>query len=163
VVAVDQTREDMRSFQVGEIIRHTVTSLTPKLKKTRVTVDIRGDAMIEMYGNPGALSQIITNLVINSLIHGYGNRHDVAGHILIELVREPSTVTIRYRDDGAGIAPEHLDQVFKQFFTTNREHGGSGLGLYLVHNIVTKTMNGSIALASEPGKGVCFTMVFPVS
>ncbi len=135
-VAVDQSSGDRRVFELGGYIAEVLFSLRPRLKRTRLTVyvDCAEGLMLDSY--PGAFGQVLTNLVINALVHAYGD--GAVGVIRITAQPEGADrVRIDFMDDGAGIAPEHLPKVFEPFFTTKRGQGGSGLGLHIVFNTVT--------------------------
>jgi len=154
-VSVDQSSEEKRQFNIKEYLREILLSLHPKLKSTKIKVDIECDESIDISGYPGALSQVITNLIINSLTHGY-NKND-EGYIKISVFdNQDDEIIIRYTDDGAGISEEIIDKIFDPFFTTKRGSGGSGLGLYIIFNIVTTKFNGSIKCESSLGKGTTF-------
>jgi signal transduction histidine kinase len=111
---------------------------------------------------PGALAQIVTNLLMNAIAHAYGEGE--VGTLSLR-VEEPGhdTVRITFADDGRGIAPEHIDKVFEPFFTTGRGRGGTGLGLHIVHDLVTNRLRGRIALDSRLGGGTRFTIDLPKS
>ena len=159
-VAVDQSSQDRRSIRLGEYIDEVLLSLNPQLKKTRHQVTLDCDAAIEIDTYPGAISQIVTNLVMNSLVHAYVDGEK--GNIRIAVVNGGDRVLLTYSDDGCGIVPENLSRIFDPFFTTKRGTGGSGLGLNVVYNLVTQTLGGSIRCASEPGYGVRFEIELPL-
>ncbi|MCB0163762.1 MAG: hybrid sensor histidine kinase/response regulator [Anaerolineae bacterium] len=158
-VAVDQSSLEKRSFNLKKYLEETIYNLTPKLKKTRHELTINGDETIMMDSYPGALAQVITNLVLNSIAHAYTNQQ--AGHLCFHLSRNDDKVIIQYADDGAGIPAENLGQIFEPFFTTARSRGGSGLGLHIVYNLVTQKLKGSIYCDSTLGKGTKFTIELP--
>jgi len=160
MVAVDQVSEHRRVFNVKGYIDEILLSLRPKLKKTshRVEVVCDGNLVVESY--PGALSQILTNLIINSLTHGFGPEQ--AGTIRIEVGRTNGTLELRYADNGKGMSAEVRDRIFEPFFTTARSHGSTGLGMHIVFNIVTRTLGGAIVCESEPGQGTSFHVTMPV-
>lgn len=158
-VAVDQTGGERRSFDLGAYVDEILLSLGPRLKKTRVAVATHCPPGIEVYGYPGALSQVLTNLVFNSLTHAFAPDQD--GHILITTTAGDGHVTLTYSDDGKGIALDLQTKVFEPFFTTRRGAGGSGLGLHILHTLVTQTLRGTVRLDSSPGQGVIFTLRFP--
>ena len=105
---------------------------------------------------PGAFSQILTNLMMNSIIHGFENSE--GGLITIDVSLNDQLLRIDYSDNGKGISNEHVSKIFDPFFTTNRNKGGSGLGLNIVYNIVTSQLNGKIHCTSELEKGTKFTI-----
>ncbi len=160
-VAVDQTSQERRSFNLAGYIDETLTSLGPQIKKGahRVEVDCPADLEVDSY--PGALSHIMTNLVINALIHAFDEERP--GTIRVSARRHADQVIMVVADDGKGIAPEHLGRIFDPFFTTRRSSGGSGLGLNVVFNSVTAGLHGSISCESTPGSGTSFIIRFPVS
>jgi len=161
-VAVDQSSLEQRRFSVKEYIEKTLISLAPQIKYTPHQVVVQGDAEIVIQSYPGALSQIVTNLVMNSLTHAY---HGVekAGHLQFDLLQDHDQVIIIYSDDGEGIPKENLPRIFEPFFTTARDMGGSGLGLHITYNLITQNLKGSILCKSEVGIGTKFIITLPQS
>ncbi len=159
-VAVDQSSAEPRLFKLEGYIRDILTSLRPKLKRTRHEIMLDIDDSIELYCDPGLISQIITNLVMNSLHHAFQpnevGRIDISAHTLGD------TLHFSYRDDGQGIEPEILNRLFDPFVTTKRGQGGSGLGTHIIYNLVTQGLGGRIQCTSEVGHGVRFDMTLPM-
>lgn len=166
-ISVDQTNEAERIFYVNQYIDEIIMSLQPKLKKTEVKINIKCDEAIRIKSFPGAFSQIITNLILNSLLHGFEkNKTDnekISGNITIEVLDNKTHLLVKYSDDGVGISPENLENIFDPFFTTKMGKGGSGLGLNILYNIVTKKFKGKITCDSELGNGVLFTFTIPIN
>jgi len=160
MVAADQVSESRRRFNVREYIGQVLLSLRPKLKKTPHRVEVECDEALVIESYPGALSQILTNLILNSLTHAF--RENEAGLIRIEVVKNDGTLNLTYSDDGCGIAPDIQDRIFEPFFTTARAKGSTGLGLHIVFNIVTGTLGGTITCCSAPGQGTTFQVRMPV-
>lgn len=158
-VAVDQASEHKRRFALGDYVAEILLSLQPRLKRTQHVVYTAIPADLWLYCDPGAISQILTNLVMNSLIHGFSEKE--AGRITISAEALPGEVRIVYRDDGRGMPPEVAAHIFEPFFTTRRGQGGSGLGLYLIYTLATQTLEGRIGYATLPGEGVTFTLHIP--
>ena len=158
-MAVDQTGEKKRFFQVKACINEVLLSLSPALKKTRHTVRLECPEGLMFESYPGICSQIITNLVMNALIHAF--EEEDTGEIRIEVTREAPWLTLCFEDNGKGIAAEDRRRIFEPFFTTKREKGGSGLGLAIVSSLVTQQLNGRIECQSTPGKGTCFRIQIP--
>ena len=160
MVAIDQSSEERRRFSLKSYIEEALRSLGPSLRTAacRVTVDCGED--LEIDGYPGAVSQILTNLVMNALLHAFDV--GLGGSIAIT-VRCPTQarVELTFADDGRGIPADVLPKIFDPFFTTRRGNGGSGLGLHIVYNLVTTTLRGTIQAHSEPGRGTRFTLTFP--
>ncbi len=166
-VAVDQSSESRRRFKLYAYLEETLTALRPKFKGTQHTVQIQGDESLILDSYPGALSQIITNLVINSLLHAYSQED--RGSIVIDFQSACSSygkaeeIILSYTDDGMGIPADSKSKIFDPFFTTKRGQGGSGLGLHLVYNLVTQKLQGTIACSSQVGKGTKFTISLPAT
>ncbi|MDR0577890.1 MAG: sensor histidine kinase [Candidatus Accumulibacter sp.] len=160
-IAVDQTDEVRQTIALAAYLKDIIVSLTPRLKKTRIRVTIDCPENLRVITMPGGLSQILTNFVTNSLLHGF--EPDAEGGIVITARAREDAVVLVYTDDGQGIPPDHLHRVFEPFFTTKRGQNGSGLGLSLVYNIVTRNLKGQIEVASAPGKGTSFTITLPDS
>ena len=115
---------------------------------------------IQMDSYPVSLAQVVINLAINSLQHAFSPGG--GGRIVIRAeLREDDEVRIEYSDDGHGIEPALQGRVFEPFFTTRRMVGGSGLGLYIVNQIVTRQLDGSIVLEGSAERGARFVMHFP--
>jgi signal transduction histidine kinase len=160
MVAVDQVSEQRRIFNVKNYIDEILRSLRPKLKKTQHQIEVFCDKDLVIESYPVALSQILTNLLINSLLHAFDPEQ--AGVIRIEAARNNGTLEIRYIDNGKGMPAEIRDRIFEPFFTTARSQGATGLGLHIVFNIVTRTLGGTIVCESAPGQGTSFHLTMPV-
>ncbi|MBN2736768.1 MAG: substrate-binding domain-containing protein [Spirochaetales bacterium] len=159
-IAVDQSNEIKRKFFLKSYLNEIIISLKPRLKQQNPTVTIICDDTIEIMAYPGAISQIITNFIVNSLIHGFKGKQ---GHRIKILIRKKkNSIYLRYFDDGKGISRDHIDKIFNPFYTTNRIQGGTGLGLHLVFNIVTQTLDGTIKCISRYNGGTLFKIIFPV-
>ena len=161
-IAVDQTGGERRSFGVAQYIDEVLLSLRPHLKKSPVLIRVDCPPTLMLDSLPGAFSQVLTNLVMNALLHAF--EPEQSGHIDISVAAINSTqLRLSFSDDGKGIAPELHTRVFEPFFTTRRANGGSGLGLHIVHNIVTQALKGSLTLHSRLGEGTTFTLLLPRS
>ena len=159
-VSVDRVSEQRRSFDLREYLEETVASLRPRLRQTRHRVEIACPPDLVLQGYPGPLAQALSNLLMNSLRHAWSPEE--AGTIRLEArLREGDMVELHYSDDGRGVPPENRDKLFEPFFTTIRGEGGSGLGLYIVYNIVTQTLGGSIDVEGGAARGLVFRLRFP--
>ncbi len=160
-VAVDQSSENSRVFSFAQLMDEILLSMRPKLKKLHHNINLHcaDDLFIETKAGP--INQIMINLIMNSIIHGFEFVDTGQIDIYIEMVGE-GKISIVYKDNGKGI-PEHLrKRIFDPFVTTKRGQGGSGLGMHLVYNLVTQALNGSISITSEESQGVEFQIIFPV-
>ncbi len=158
-VAIDQSSESKRVFNLKVYLEEILLQLSPKLKTTKHTIEVRGDCDLNVNGYPGVFSQIVTNLVMNSLIHAY--EPDEQGYIIFYFRQTGEWLIFEYIDDGRGIPPENLSKIFEPFFTTKRGQGGSGLGLHIVYNLVTQKLGGTIHCESKPGRGTKFIIELP--
>lgn len=159
-VSVDQSSENRRSFNLKRYLEEILLSLNPRIKKTQQRVEIICDDNIEIDSYPGAYAQLFTNLVVNSLTHGFAPSDP--GLIRVEVSRSGDYLHILYSDDGRGMSPEVLERIFDPYFTTRSGSGGSGLGMHIVKTIVTSELQGRIECASEPGNGTRFIITLPV-
>jgi two-component system, NtrC family, sensor kinase len=160
-VAVDQSSSERRGFKVKEYIQEVVLSISPKFKQSLCNVSITGDDAINLYSYPGALAQVITNLINNSILHAY--LPNQVGNISINVQQQCDRVIIEYSDDGSGIDPQIFGRIFDPFFTTARDRGGTGLGLHITYNLVTQKLQGRIDCESKIGKGTLFIVELPTS
>jgi len=159
-VAVDQSSEEQRIFNVKAYLEEILLNLKPKLKRTQHQIQIHGDNKLCLNSYPGAFSQIITNFVINSLLHGYDKGK--AGLITINFQSVENQLILQYQDDGKGMHPDVKERIFEPFFTTKRTQGGSGLGLHIVFNLVTQRLKGQIRVESQLEQGTTFTIELPL-
>ncbi|WP_254795645.1 sensor histidine kinase [Arsukibacterium indicum] len=159
-VAVDQSNDSQRSFNMSQLINEVLLSLRPNLKKTRhqLLVECPPDLIIE--SKPGPINQILINLIMNSLIHAFDNIEQ--GEIDISVSISGTRCQLCYSDNGSGVPENIKKRIFDPFVTTKRGEGGSGLGLHLVYNLVTQALNGKISFESTLGFGVKVLIDFPV-
>lgn len=159
-VAVDRASSERRRFELAGYIRETLASLGPRLRQAGHGITIRCPDGIMVDGYPGALNQVLTNLVMNSLVHAYDDGQ--AGTLSITVDQpDPDTLRLVYGDDGKGISDDHKGRIFDPFFTTRRGAGGTGLGLHIVYNLVRGPLGGNVAVDSALGRGTTFTLTFP--
>ncbi|HTD06192.1 sensor histidine kinase [Undibacterium sp.] len=161
-IAVDQSTNQRRLFDLRETVHETQVTLTPMLNKAGCRFVNALPQGLTMDSYPGPLIQIITNLTTNAIAHGF--EHLVGGEIHVSLAADAvagEDIRLLFKDNGQGIAEGNLSRIFDPFFTTKLGHGGSGLGLNIVYNLVTRVLGGSISVSSEANHGTCFEMVLP--
>jgi signal transduction histidine kinase len=160
-VAVDQSSDQFRRFNLFDYMTRIITSLRPKVGRTEHKIEFDCSCYdIEIYSIPGVLAQVVTNLVDNALLHGLANiKH---GKINIYTGVVENTVKIVVSDNGRGMPKEVRELVFEPFFTTARNTGGTGLGLHIVYNLVVQQLKGVIECESKEGNGTIFTIIFPL-
>lgn len=158
-LAVDQTTDMRRNFALAEVVGEVMIMVRPRFNHTpfQIETDV---AEVSMDSFPGPLGQVLTNLVLNALTHGFAGRE--AGCVTISArPGEDGLVVLAVRDDGVGMAAEVRRRIFEPFFTTRLGQGGSGLGLHIARNIVMGLLGGHIEVSSEVGQGTVFTVTIP--
>ncbi len=159
-VAVDQTSMRRRRFHLRRTVEEILATLQPQFKHTAHRYELDIPAELELDSYPGPLEQIIANLVTNSLAHGFAGLE--AGRIrILARAKDRQQVVLTYLDNGLGIPSDTQNRIFEPFFTTGLGSGGSGLGLFIVYNLVTGVLGGTIQVQSHPGQGTNFTLTLP--
>lgn len=156
-VSVDQTVSEFRKVNLLRCLEDIVLTMKPKL--VGYTVDLQVPPELNLEINPGALYQIVTNLIVNSLMHGFEGQP--GGTMRITAGLREGGIFLCYQDDGQGIAPEIWEQIFEPFFTTKRGQGGTGLGLSIISNLVTQKLHGSITFRPADDHGAIFDLWWP--
>ena len=158
-VAVDQTSDAVREFNLNDYLAEIVQSLKPSFKQTHHVIKVNCPPDLVIRCAPGAIAQIVTNMVMNSLVHGFESTNE--GVISLEVTQANNEVAMLYQDNGKGLSESHLEKLFDAFFTTKREDGGSGLGTHIIYNLVTQSLSGHIEARSEPYQGLTYSIHFP--
>lgn len=159
-IAVDHSTEVMRKFNLKEYIMMVIEDFSTilKLHKYDITIECTDD--IEVYSYPGVIATIITNLIDNSIIHGFHGM-DI-GCIKIKIFTKDENIHFIYSDDGIGIPQEELKKIFDPFFTTRRGIGHHGLGMNILYNQVSRILNGTVTCSSELNQGIKVEIQFPI-
>ncbi|MFN3901363.1 MAG: ATP-binding protein, partial [Alishewanella aestuarii] len=159
-VAVDQTSLQRRQAQLADIVQDVMLMLQPSIRKSGHQVQLslpQTPLILDTY--PGPLEQVLINLIQNALIHAFKTP---GGIITLTAAQQDTELLLQIFDNGTGIPADIQAKIFEPFFTTRLGQGGSGLGLSLVHNMVTGILKGHISLHSTPGEGSCFSVVIPL-
>lgn len=158
-VSVDQHDEQKREFDLKVYLDEVMLSLKPQIpNNVRINIDCPNDLVLNSYA--GVYSQILTNLVMNSLTHAFDSD---GGEIHLSVTQaDDQTLRLHYQDNGKGMPQEVADKIFEPFFTTKRGSGGTGLGMHLVYNLISQRLQGSIQCTSEPGKGTEFEILVAI-
>jgi len=159
-VAVDQSSAQRRQFNLHTMMLELTSLLMPGLSKTPYTLVLDIPTDIQMDSFPGPLGQVFTNLINNSVTHGFNDRN--FGSMRISAVQAGNKVKMVFADDGYGIPAEILHRIYEPFFTTRFGKGGSGLGLSITYNIVSNVLGGEIMAHSAPNEGCSFTIIIPL-
>jgi two-component system NtrC family sensor kinase len=155
-----QTSAEEEEFELNACIDLIIKSLQPLLKNHQLKCHFASELPIRMNSYPGAIAQVLTNLVTNSINHGFSQM--ASGEITLHIATHNDLVHLSYSDNGSGIAPDIQDKIFEPFFTTARKTGGSGLGLAIVHNLITQKLKGQISLQPSLGAGASFVITLPL-
>ena len=159
-VSVDQHVEELSQRCLKNTLEEAVLMLDPKFHKTKAEIKVICPENLEVITYPGALWQILNNLLVNAIIHG--KKKDGEGFIRVEAeLNTGNVVCLRIIDNGSGINQKNRQQIFEPFFTTNRSNGGTGLGLHIVHNLVTQRLHGTIEYRNATEGGAVFQIMFP--
>lgn len=160
-VAVDQTSDQRRRFDLENVLQDTLATYAPRLRRANCSVTLRIAGRIELDSFPGSLCQVINNLINNALIHAFDG-HEAPEIVIEARPEEGDTMALDFSDNGVGMNEEILRRVFDPFFTTKMGQGGTGLGMSIVYNIVTGMLGGQIGVESQPGRGTRVRLLIPL-
>ena len=162
-ISVDQSSEEIRDFELNTYLKEIISTFKSELKHRPVQLTLKlSPEPIEIHSYPGAVSQIVVNMLQNALLHGFDL--DEEGEISIETQLHKKTATIIFSDNGKGVDESVAEKIFEPFITTKRNKGGTGLGLNITYNLVTRNLGGSIRLDIQSvDKGARFIMDIPTS
>lgn len=160
-VAVDQSSEQCRRFNLRTLVEDNIAALRPSFKRVPWVIDVDIPDSIDCHSYPGPLGQVISNLVQNTMKHAFDGRSH--GTLSIAARINGHDVELSFSDDGHGMESQVLARIFEPFFTTRLGQGGSGLGLSISSNIVTGVLGGKLKASSQPGHGARFVVVFPLA
>lgn len=156
-VCADQHNEIKRSFNLKSYCDSIILSFHGRLKNSPIEVINNIDDSIDIHSFAGIFSQIVTNLVMNSLMHGIEDK----GTIKLNANYHEKALVFSCEDDGVGINEAFIDKIFDPFYTTKMGSGGSGLGLSIIHNLVIHNLKGEITCTSRVNKGTKITVNIP--
>lgn len=160
--SIDQSIENLSFYCLKDTIMDVLTTMRIKIKNTSIKTVFNCHENIHLYGYPGDIFQVISNLFENSVLHGFKNGK-LKGEISIVIQKEKKDILIHYSDTGKGMSTEIVERIFEPFYTTLRARGGTGLGMYICHNIVTSRLKGTIDCTSAQDKGTKFVITVPIT
>lgn len=158
-IIVGEFSQSTTQFEVSAYLEDIQNILIPKLKHSKHQIITHCPDSIILCAESGALSQVLINLINNALIHAFSKEQ--SGHINITATETKNTVTFTVSDDGIGLSEEVQKNIFDKYYTTKREEGGSGLGLYIVKKLINNNLKGEITLTSAIGQGSSFIINLP--
>lgn len=158
-IVVGEFSEAVTDYDLKLFLQDIIHIMTPRIKRSKQTIEITCQGGLQITGQAGALSQVIINLINNALIHAFADNEK--GVINIDAVAVDGQVTIKVKDSGRGMDFEKSSRVFDKYYTTKMGDGGSGLGLFIVKNLVNEQLRGHIECHSELHRGTSFVICFP--
>ncbi len=162
-ISVDQSSEELRTFELNSYIEEVISTFKSELKHNNVELQLDfQDSMINMNSYPGAIAQIIINLLQNAIIHAFEETQEKKS-IRLQTCIDQTHAIFSCQDNGKGIDPQVANKIFEPFVTTKRNKGGTGLGLNITYNLVTQHLGGSIKIAEDSDKGACFIISIPLN
>ena len=159
-IIVGEFSHSKTQFGVASYLEDIQHILIPKLKRCPHTFSFSCEDSIVVSAASGALSQVLINLINNAILHAFAPEQK--GEIKIEARQEEDKVIFDVKDNGKGISDERQDKIFEKYYTTKQGEGGSGLGLYIVKNLVVNHLNGTISFKNNETGGGCFSVTIPV-
>ncbi|MDT8299403.1 MAG: HAMP domain-containing sensor histidine kinase, partial [Spirochaetaceae bacterium] len=160
-VVVDRTKEGNSLFYLRNTILDSLKSFQQRIERLghTVTADIPEELLL--YGDPGKIHQITVNLIENSLQHGFSEPNH-KGIISIHAAEIDNSLVLTYRDNGIGLSIKARHYLFEPFFTTARNSGSVGIGMYIVYNLVIDSLGGSITVENNNGTGIKIVITWPI-
>lgn len=158
-VAIDQSNERRASFELSALVRDSLLPMVPELARHGITLELQLAPALQMDSYPRVVTHILTQLARNAELHAFEGG---GGAITVRTAAQGGgQALLEFADNGAGIAPEVLERVFEPFFTTRMGTGTGGLGLHVVHNLLSNVLGGQISVESKPG-ATCFRIMLPL-
>jgi signal transduction histidine kinase len=159
-VAADRISSDQRTFDLSDLTGQVLMSLRPSLRESNLTLNVECQPNLLINSYPGPCGQLLTILFLNSVVHAFPDGKEGIVAIKVTAFGE-DRVEILFSDDGCGMSADVRRQAFDPFYTTRRHLGSAGLGLHILHNIVTNRLGGRLDLDSSPGAGTKFQIILP--
>jgi signal transduction histidine kinase len=161
MISVVSEKENLQKFRLDKYMRHVEEVISPIVIKAghQITFNIHLEDMI--YSVQKSYHYIVEQLVENAIIHGFSNKKN-QGKITVCLQKKEDSIILSIVDNGEGIERALQNKIFDPFFTTNRKNGSVGLGLHIIHNIVTQQLGGNITLKDSRHLGIEFEIIIPI-
>ncbi len=146
-VATDRTSASRRVFDLREMIDDQLVMLQPLLQSAAIAMEVQVEKGVILDSYPGALGQVIANLIVNATQHAFEGRDQRA--IAISAREVQGAIEMQVSDNGIGILELDRPRIFDPFYTTKVGKGGTGLGLNIAYNLATNVLGGRITLAAK--------------
>lgn len=158
--SAEVTRTEWRLVNLHDLIESLLITLSPLLKRAHCTAELQCPAKLSLSTEPGSLTQALSNLLVNATIHAFEGRDQRT--VRIDVTESDAVIHIDVSDNGNGMDKAALAHAFTPFFTTRRQSGGSGLGLFSSRRVVEQTLGGKITVESQVGVGTRFRIELPL-
>ena len=158
--AVDQHQLEIETININHYYTKVISTLTSILKTKKASIEVTGCEHVNVATYPGIHAQILTNLITNSVRHGFDSNEN--NNITINIAQQEGIIEVHYRDNGIGLSDKVQKHIFEPFFTTARKNGGIGLGMSIVYNLLSEQLNGNIHF-EKSSNGACFIYQFKAS
>lgn len=172
-VAVDRGQTSTRRTAISTCVQELLQSLSPLTRQhgAVLLLHVERDATLEMAA--GELQQVLTNLIVNALVHAFpesvrqaldarGERPTVNVRATLALTDQRPSLSLTVTDNGCGMDDEVARRALEPFFTTRRGQGSTGLGLHIAYSLITGRFSGTLELTTSPGAGACWKLVLPI-
>ncbi len=159
-LALEPDQQRPERYLLADMINDSLNSLSHSIDMAAISVSVRCDRNIALLGFPGDIFHIISQLINNAAVHAWDP--DQRGNFRIAVEQDDKKLRLEVSDDGRGMTEQQRTSVFEPFYTTRRGQGGTGLGMHLVYNLVSRRLGGRIECRSKPGEGTRFIIQIPV-
>jgi signal transduction histidine kinase len=160
-VAVERNSNDEYEIEINQWLKSQISSLKPLLRQNSIELELNLlPKSSVLHTSPAKLSQVVVNLVQNSVVHAFDNELD-ARLISVSLEETDKDIKLTVSDNGRGMTEDELNKLYEPFFTTKRNKGGTGLGMSIAYSAVTGNLGGDIAVQSKLGSGTVSVITIP--
>ncbi len=158
-VSVDQVSQQKRHFNLRKYLHEIAIGFGEIVKTNRINFSIVCEEDIWMDSYPGAIAQMLTQLMLNAATHAFDEQQERL--VRLKVKKRSERIVMYFHDNGKGIPNKIQPRIFDPFFTTKRSTGSKGLGLQIVANVISIRLQGQISLENSSNKGTCFHIEFP--
>lgn len=165
LIGIDPHTLNRQQVELHRLLQQVKQTFSAQLQQQQIQLQLLGEPPLEIISYPDIWKQVFSQLINNSLRHGFAGTplSDIKSEIEIRVERRADEIHILYSDNGKGIPEPILPRIFEPFVATRSEHGGSGLGTHVVYRLVTHLLQGTINCSSKRGQGVQFHIQVPLN
>lgn len=152
LLAIEHAGENPTDVDMQALFEDIIASCLATIGASQtIHTDVHSDLTEPVSVKVGVWQQILASLLENSIIHGFVQRDE--GRVSVSISRQQDRLRIVYQDDGCGVPADILRRIFDPFVTSKRGSGNSGLGMHLIYNLVSHTLDGTVSCHSQPDQG----------